>query len=114
MCRGYGRDESSSVIDAIFHKVPGRILKDNENKSAPAASCGADDHNKCMDDCASKEWNKLEKNTPTYGLIRGASCQSVQQSVLQKCSAQCHVPPPSPPLGPDIGDPDFPNQLIAP
>jgi RHS repeat-associated protein len=114
VCRGYGRDASSSVIDAILDRVGGKVLKDDENKSAPAASCGTDDRNQCMDTCASKEWDKLEKNTPQYGLIQGSSCQSVTQSILQTCSARCHAPPPPPPLGPDVGDPEFPNQLVAP
>ncbi len=109
-CRGYGRDPSSSVIDAILKKVKGKILQDDENKSAAAASCGIDDNNKCMDDCASKEWQKLEKNIPAYGLIQAADCQTVNQTILRKCSVQCHVPPPSSPLAPEPGDPDFPDQ----
>jgi hypothetical protein len=109
-CRGYGRDPSSSVIDAIIRKVKGKILRDDENKIAATASCGIDDNNKCMDDCASKEWQKLEKNIPAYGLIQGADCQTVNQIILRKCSVQCHVPPPASPLVPEPGDPDFPDQ----
>ncbi len=85
-CRGYGRDPSSSVIDAILKKVKGKILQDDENKSAAAASCGIDDNNKCMDDCASKEWQKLEKNIsfkqPTARRSTRPSCESVLSNAM--------------------------------
>jgi RHS repeat-associated protein len=99
ICRGYGRDQTSSIMRAVVGKVSGKILKDDENKTENSTSCGADDKNKCMDDCASNEWRKLESETPKYGLISGESCQSISRNVLQKCATQCKttVPPASAP-----------------
>jgi RHS repeat-associated protein len=102
VCRGYGRTESSSMVDAVIGKVPGIVIKGDENSNGGSKSCGADDGNKCMDSCAAKEWDKLEKNPPAYGLLKGDSCQAAQQTILESCSAQCHVPPPPLPLQTDL------------
>jgi hypothetical protein len=98
----------SSIAKAVLGKVNGRILRDDENKTENSTSCGADDKNKCMDDCASNEWSKLEKATPKYGLITGASCQSVNRAVLQKCAKQCKTTaPPAPPTEPWVDSTTF-------
>jgi RHS repeat-associated protein len=108
ICRGYGRDTASSIAKAVLGLVGGKILKDDENKTPGSTSCGVDDKNKCMNECASKEWGKLETSTPKYGLIVGKSCQGVNSAVLKRCAAQCKTAVPSaPPTTPLIDGSTF-------
>jgi RHS repeat-associated protein len=100
ICRGFGRDPKSSIKDAIIGPVGGIILKNSENPSHGNSSCTPDDKNQCMDQCLAKAWGDLEKNTPSYGLINGLSCQDVNRNVVASCSRQCGVSDTSPRLTP--------------
>jgi len=100
-CRGFGRDPDSSIVDAILKKVPGKILKDDENISHGKQSCEPDDKNKCMDKCADDEWKNVGNNLPAYSWNKsnGTQCQAVQQSIYQTCQKKCNVQaPPDPPI----------------
>lgn len=89
VCRGFGRDLNSSAPQAVVGPVNGSILKDKENVSHGKESCSPNDGNKCMDQCAEREWTRLEQNVPKYGWIRGEQCQSIQQNVYQNCALEC-------------------------
>ena len=91
VCRGFGRDPNSSITDAVIGPVGGKILKDAENVSHESSTCTPDDKSKCMDQCLAKAWDALEKNTPSYGLINGSSCQDVNRTIVESCSRQCRI-----------------------
>lgn len=77
------------MLDAVANEVNGTILKDSENRPNYGLMCSEDDHNKCMDQCAAEEWDKLEKNTPMYSISGGSDCQTVENKVYQTCFAKC-------------------------
>lgn len=106
VCRGYGRDPNSSVSQAVIGPVGGIILRDSQNASHGESTCTPDDKNKCMDKCLAKEWDNLEHNLPSYGLISGTSCQAVNRSINQSCKQQCGVKDstPTPDLRPQPHD----------
>ena len=89
ICRGFGRDPNSAFLDATIGPVRGVILKDDENLSHGKSSCTADKPDKCMDTCAANAWDKLEHNTPEYGLVFGQDCQTTRRSIYDTCFQQC-------------------------
>ncbi len=97
-CRGFSFDPNSGagLKDKIFGPTKGVVIKDGENTNdAKESSCQADDKNKCMDECASKEWDRIGKSPPAYGLINGVTCQGVRRNVNSICWAKCGVRPTS-------------------
>ncbi len=90
VCRGFGRDPDSSIVDAVFGRVKGKILKDGENVSHSNEKCEPDDKNKCRDQCAKRHFDNLDKGTsPEYGLIFAGSCQIAKQNIYQSCVKEC-------------------------
>ena len=89
VCRGYGRDPNSSKFGAIIGPVPGTIIKDEQNPSHGKQRCTPDNKNKCMDRCAQRQWDSLEKSIPQYGWIRGTECKAVQRRIYRVCQKEC-------------------------
>ena len=91
--RGFGRstvdDSGINKLRAILDRVPGVILKDQENISFGKASCSADDGSDCMNRCLEKKWNFAETKPPAYGWLIGSDCQDVQQIIYQDCQKIC-------------------------
>ncbi len=89
VCRGFGRDTTTSILPAIFYTVNSTILKDDANISHGNSSCEPDNNNKCMDKCAAQEWDDYEQNTPRYGILFGQSCQAVSYNIYNHCKQRC-------------------------
>ena len=93
VCRGFSFDDangSPSLFDKVTGPIPGKVLKDGENrKDGKEEQCTADDHNKCMDECLASAWGGEEQFPSSYGLMGGETCQSVARRHWQNCSAKC-------------------------
>jgi RHS repeat-associated protein len=90
-CRGFGRDPNSGTFDAMLNRVPGKVLKDNENVSHGREQCDPDDKNECMNQCVGDFYLGLEKDTSAYSWIRSSAsqCQQMNGDIVTTCSQYC-------------------------
>ncbi len=89
VCRGYGRDPASSAVAASVLTVNGKVLIGDQNVSYGKFTCETDDNSQCMNQCAAEEWDKTEKHTAYYGVIFGATCNSMQLNINRTCVKRC-------------------------
>ena len=75
----------------MFGRVPGKVLKYNENVSHGKEQCEPDDKNECMNKCVADFYQGLENDTSAYSWFRSSAsqCQQMNSSIVATCSQYC-------------------------